>query len=99
MNEFERRITGKTIHSIKTVMDYVQIFFVDGGSLNLYNPVTSSEFRAFSDGFVEFAKLDTKHLVLKTRDENEITMSCLDKDYSGPEAYYFVDSDETMITG
>lgn len=97
MTEFERRITGRTIRAIEDVEDYIQVFFSGGGVLNLYNPVAPFSRRRLIGKTIELLSYDTKRLLLQVSDGSRLTMSCLDEDYVGPEAFYFKDSDGTMI--
>ena len=92
-------VIGNTISRISPIEDYIQIFFIDGSILNLYNNVIfSSDYQQFFNETVKDLLITETMMRIIVYDK-EITMSMGEKDYCTTEAFAFCSKDEEWIVG
>ncbi|GHV62721.1 hypothetical protein AGMMS49587_10410 [Spirochaetia bacterium] len=86
MNVLKQLIKKAKIKNIANCEDYVQIFFADGGILNLYNKTKIlGDYNSFKDKIVNKFVLNKEILKIIISQEENIEMSLKNEDYLGPE--------------
>ena len=92
-------IMGNTISQISPIEDYVQIFFINGGVLNLYNDVTfSHQYQQYSNEKIKDFTI-TKDMMCIIVNDKKITMSMKEEDYYTAEAFAFCGKNKEWIVG
>ena len=90
-------LIGNTIAKVSPIEDYMQIYFIDGSILNLYNNVTfSHQYQQYVNEIVKELIITNISICIKTSNKN-IIMSLKEEDYSAPEAFAFCSKNEDWI--
>jgi hypothetical protein len=81
------------------VHDYLQIHFDDGSIFNIYNPYEAeeSDINRLGKCAITSVEIDPKFMRLSFSQGQPIKIWLRDKDYNGPEALEYIDSDGTRL--
>ena len=92
-------IIGNIISEVSPIEDYVQISFIDGGILNLYNDVTfSHQYQQYSNEMVKDLIITENLMCIKIIDK-EIAMGMKEEEHYTAEAFAFCSKNEEWIVG
>lgn len=93
-------LVGRTVITIDSVEDYLQLKIDDGGVLSIFNPVKFSRRKeTFSGHSIKEVVLNDSELMLQFDSDDSIWISLRPDDYITSEAFSYCSKSEEWIVG